>query len=345
VQLEKISFDPWGWGRKVKIWFPTINAGSGADIFTQRLAKALTRAGCETVITWIPHHWELLPRYFRQAPPRGTALIHANSWSAFAFVRHGLPTVATDHGFVGDPGFALDKRLKQKIYHRLLISRYVQRSFRECTAVTAVSNQVAKEIQPHCPNQVAVIQNWIDTDEFQPAPTMTDRVTFRVLYAGTTAHRKGFDVVQWLARQPIPNVELWCPRVLAKHLQGSSAAIHYYEKHAPGDMPSLYAQCDAVLMPSRYEGFGYVALEAMACARPVIGFACGGLLEICGESGGCHLVPVGDKEGLLAKLLQLAHDPDLLARTGTAGRQRAVDCFGESKAVEAYLSLYRSLLG
>lgn len=328
----------------MKVWLPAIRAGSGADVFTERLAAGLARAGCEPIVTWIPHRYELWPELFRSPPPAGTQLIHANSWSAFAFVRHGLPTVATEHGFVGDPNFVKSKTLKQRIYHDLLIGRHVHRSYRECAVVTAVSNYLADAIRPRCRDAV-VIPNWVDTDLFQPVRLQRQGRPFRVLYAGTRAFHKGFDVVRGLARSSNPGIELLCQKSLQPYLGNCRSDVHFFDKIPPSSMPELYARCDAVLVPSRYEGFGYVALEAMACARPVIGFDGGALHEVCGDGEAAVLVPMGDETAIRQAILALANDEALASRMGEAGRQRALEHFGEAKAIGAYMSVYQRLIG
>jgi len=69
-------------------------------------------------------------------------------------------------------------------------------------------------------------------------------------------------------------------------------------------------------MPSHYESFGMVALEAMACGTPVVASQIGGLAFLVkdGETG--YVIPDNDPELLSQKLTQLILDPALLARLG-----------------------------
>jgi len=329
----------------MKIWLPTIRAGSGADVFTERLAAGLARVGCEPSITWIAHGYELWPGLSRHRPPAGTQVIHANSWSAYAFVRHELPTVATEHGFVGDPGFERIKTRRQRAYHDLLIGRYVFRSFQQCAAVTAVSQHLAYVIQPYCVLPVVAIPNWIDTQLFQPSARVRQaQQPFRVLYAGTNSIRKGFDIVKRLVQRPMSGVELWCRGSLRSDMAVCRMDVRFFDKIPAARMPELYAQCDAVLMPSRYEGFGYVAAEAMACGRSVIGFDCGALREVCGTEGAAILVRMDDMTAIEDAINALAADRGKGTKMGEAGRQRVLERFNEAKAIDAYVSMYQSLL-
>src|SRR5207237_8707053 len=108
--------------QSVKVWFPTIRTGSGSDVFTRQLAGALTQIGVETSISWFPHYFEFVPDLLGAVrPPIGTDLIHANSWTGFAFRRSGIPLVVTNHLCVHDPAFARYKTISQKIYHACVI--------------------------------------------------------------------------------------------------------------------------------------------------------------------------------------------------------------------------------
>ena len=88
----------------MKIWLPAIQGRSGADVFTLRLCEALRREGCDAEISWFPNFYELFPFLLRGVPPPpGTAIIHANSWNAFAFKRKSIPLVVTEQLGVLDP--------------------------------------------------------------------------------------------------------------------------------------------------------------------------------------------------------------------------------------------------
>lgn len=93
------------------------------------------------------------------------------------------------------------------------------------------------------------------------------------------------------------------------------------------DMPLEYARCTLVVVPSRYESFGLVTAEALAAARPVVGFAdCVGTNELI-ESGvnGWLLDGSGDRVSTLAKGMSiLLKDDSLRARLAEAGPKSVV---------------------
>ncbi|MGZ6300000.1 MAG: glycosyltransferase, partial [Candidatus Limnocylindria bacterium] len=125
------------------------------------------------------------------------------------------------------------------------------------------------------------------------------------------------------------------------------------------EIRQLYSHAAIFVCPSVYEPFGITNLEAMACERPVVATAVGGIPEVVvdGETG--TLVPVEfraeepmtpvDPDRLAGDLAtainRLMADPELRARMGAAGRRRAVERFSWSSIAEQTVALYDSLPG
>jgi N-acetyl-alpha-D-glucosaminyl L-malate synthase BshA len=106
----------------------------------------------------------------------------------------------------------------------------------------------------------------------------------------------------------------------------------------------VLVNADLLLLPSELESFGLVALEALACGVPVIATQVGGLPEVV-EDGVCGaLRAVGDVEGMASAALLLLADPTLHRRYAQAGRQIAIERFGQSRIVERYRNLYEHVL-
>jgi len=335
--------------RSLRVWLPAIRAGSGADVFVLRLAEGLCDAGHEPVVQWFPHRYELMPwRLSAVLAPREIDVVHAASWQGFAFKRSGIPLVVTEHQYVDHPAFAPHRSLSQALYHRGFISPCTRRSYRQADALVAVSYHVADAMQKdgHSP---MVIHNWVDCRKLAPLePARSGRSKpFKLLFVGNPSRWKGEDVLSDLASMLGTDFEIHCLGGLRKGF-GDTARLPDNMRLLPRveleQMSRLYQSMDAVLVPTRYEAFGYVALEAMACGLPIVGFNSTGTAELALHGESALLAAVDDVAQLANYVRQLAADHQLCKRLGKAGRQRALTFFDEPMAMTAYLALYRRLI-
>lgn len=119
---------------------------------------------------------------------------------------------------------------------------------------------------------------------------------------------------------------------------GVDGRVRFWGKQ---ERPEQWIACaDVMLLPSRQESFGLVALEAMACGVPVVATRTGGLPEVVihGETGLLH--DVDDVEGMAASVRKILMDPALRRRMGDAGRRRAMENFSSEQIVPLYEDLY-----
>src|SRR5467141_435647 len=100
---------------------------------------------------------------------------------------------------------------------------------------------------------------------------------------------------------------------------------------------------DLFLLPSQTESFGLAALEAMACAVPVLASAVGGLPEVVVEGETGFLTPVGDVDGMIDRALRVLRDDALHARLRTAAARRAL-VFAADRIVPRYERVYEDVL-
>jgi glycosyltransferase involved in cell wall biosynthesis len=87
------------------------------------------------------------------------------------------------------------------------------------------------------------------------------------------------------------------------------------------DLVALYSNADAFVFPSRYEGFGFPPLEAMACGAPVIASPCGSLREVLGDAA--IYVDPDDVDQIGAAIAGVVGDPKLRERLSRLGQERA----------------------
>lgn len=108
----------------------------------------------------------------------------------------------------------------------------------------------------------------------------------------------------------------------------------------PSDLASYYERAAVVCVPSRREGYGVVAREAMAYKRPVVASAVGGLLDAVVHEETGLLVPPGDVAALRAVLERLLGDPELRRRLGASAREWARSELSWERATERMLAAY-----
>ena len=104
--------------------------------------------------------------------------------------------------------------------------------------------------------------------------------------------------------------------------QGVSEHTRFLCNLTHEELLGCYAHCDVFALPSAGEGFGFVFLEAMAQAKPVIGGAHGGTLDVIQDGVTGMLVPHGDRRLLSAALMMLLTDEARAAEMGEKGRAR-----------------------
>ena len=180
---------------------------------------------------------------------------------------------------------------------------------------------------------VSVIPNGVDSDRYRPAVDWPKDDGY-VLFVGRLVPQKGvgtlLEALAALRRRSSARLvvvgdgqlELFLQR-MARNL-GCSDRVDFAGWARGDELIRSYQRAQFVVMPSWYEPFGIVALEAMACGRPVIASATGGLMEIIEDGRNGFVVPPGDHLRLAARMLELIEHYDRRAAFGAAARARAV---------------------
>lgn len=174
-----------------------------------------------------------------------------------------------------------------------------------------------------------------------------------LLVLAQITRRKGIDVLLdafAAVRAPSPRTHLWIagdgPERAALAAQAASLglgdAVTFLGPRA--DKADLLAAADVLVLPSRREGLGIAALEAMAAGRAVLASRVGGLAEAVVHEGTGLLVPPDDASALGDALRRLLTDAALRARLGAAGPERIRAGFHCDHMVDAYDALYGEIL-
>src|SRR5207248_2879534 len=142
---------------------------------------------------------------------------------------------------------------------------------------------------------------------------------------------------------PIATPEIGELQKLATEL-GVTEYVRFIGKRQPDELRSYYCAGDVAVTTPLYEPFGLTPLEAMACGRPVIGSAVGGITYTVrnGETG--YLVPPRGPEALARRLREILRRPQLAERMGVAARARVERNFTWPLVAERTAALYDELL-
>lgn len=107
------------------------------------------------------------------------------------------------------------------------------------------------------------------------------------------------------------------------------------------NLASIYSLADILLLTSEKESFGLVALEAMACGKPVIATRAGGVPEVVDDGVTGFLRPIGDIEGMAEKVIELIKDDQLYSSLSKNSLKRAYYEFCQEKITRQYEEIYQ----
>jgi len=135
----------------------------------------------------------------------------------------------------------------------------------------------------------------------------------------------------------------WISVVAGAAALGVTDRIMLYPPQTQRRLADFYSAADVVLVPSRSESFGLVALEAQACGTPVIAASVGGLRYVVEDGVGGYLVEGHDPADHADRLIQILRSPDVQAELGSSGARQALRFTWDATAGELH-NVYRELL-
>jgi glycogen synthase len=295
--------------------------------------------------------------------PIDADLVHSHTWYAalagfLAKLLYDVPLVATVHSL--EP---LRPWKEEQLGRSYRLTAWAERVALEAAdRVVAVSAQSRGEILAHFdipPERVAVIHNGIDLATWQPTQEAATRRAHGIdgdyiLFVGRASRQKGLVHLLEAMRHVEAGVRLVCctsaadtpevEREIAAKVRETPRCLWINTLLREEQYIELYSHCAAFACPSVYEPFGIINLEAMACARPVVASAVGGIPEVVlpGRTG--LLVPPADPRALAAALNRVLGDRGLARRMGLAGRRRVEEHFSWAAIAAQTRRLYEQLL-
>jgi glycosyltransferase involved in cell wall biosynthesis len=231
--------------------------------------------------------------------------------------------------------------------------------------IVAVSARTAEEckVDYKIPEEkMSVIHNGVDLTEFN---SQIDRTRIRnkfslgekpmILAVGCSTIGKGIpfllrSMVDVVAQLPDAKLIVVGSRRYKDQMQSLAKDLGIQHNVIfPGlvthnEIPFYYAACDIVAVPSIYEAFPLVVLEAMASGRPVVASRVGGIPEAIETDSNGILFKVGDVSQLTSALISLLGDECLRAKMGREARLTAETRYDWKKIADRYLAEFESLL-
>lgn len=274
-------------------------------------------------------------------------VIHAHSTFAGAVVRllscaYAMPPVIyCPHGWAFDIEQSRTAKFATRLAERLLSYR--------AHRIIAISE--AERIQGVRAgirdNKFVVVPNGI-LGRRPDERAVWDDHRLKVLFVGRLDRQKGVDVLLAAARDLEAAFSV---RIIGEEVLSGSAGrkpcdpmrhIAFLGWQSKAAVVAQINACDLVVMPSRWEGFGLVAIEAMRAGKPVVASSVGGLQEIVEDGVTGLLVAPDDPTALAAALTRC--DLSTLQQMGNRGRQRFMAHYTSDRTHAGLMQVYADAL-
>jgi glycosyltransferase involved in cell wall biosynthesis len=319
---------------------------TGDETYVHNLLRSLPDHAGPLRFAAVTRHPELVPEGVEAVPLRARSqelrmaatlpLLLRRLRPALAHFQHSLPlgwrgpSVVTVH----DLSFERDSSVMRR-WDRLVFRRVVPRSARRARRVFAVSERTRRdlvELYAIDERKIVVTPNAVD-----PAFSPGSAPDGYLLFVGAIQARKDPLVAADAARALGMQLVVAGPEKepeLARELESRGAQLRGYVDKP--ELAQLYRGAAALLLPSRYEGFGLPVLEAMACGTPVVAADDAAMREVGGEAA-VYAAPAGFADGVRVALAER----DSRVRAGFERVRR----FSWDETARRAAAAYREVLG
>jgi glycosyltransferase involved in cell wall biosynthesis len=181
----------------------------------------------------------------------------------------------------------------------------------------------------------------------------SEQTSHHAIAVGRLCHQKGFDMLirTWqIVHRAHPE---WTLDIFGSGEDHDKLAAQIAEARLQdvvilnpptGDIMERYRESSLFVLSSRYEGFGMVLLEAMACGVPAVAMACKcGPRDIIDHEVNGLLVPDGDVEGLAAEVVRLIENPELRQKLACNARESIETRFSEEVIMQQWDKLFKEI--
>ncbi len=246
--------------------------------------------------------------------------------------------------------------------YRIAGERVVAQGADQIIAASEGEKEMLAEMYRASPNRISVVPCGVDTDKFRPMDRDAAKRKLGLdtdlpvlLFVGRIEALKGIDVLIRAAAQLEGRFQLVVVggdekdsdrretlESLATEL-GVRGKVVFLDAVPHDELPTVYNASDICVMPSYYESFGLVALEAMACGVPVVASRVGGLKETVQDGRTGYLVPWRCPEPFAERLDLLLTNEPLRLNLGEEAR-RVSENFRWSAVAEQVEGVYHDLV-
>jgi len=240
-------------------------------------------------------------------------------------------------------GWAFDQAASP---HKKLIYRWIERLLsRRSDAIICISHHETRIAEKFGIRRCKCIPNGIDAiDAGQDQALVAEESTSKlreILFVGRLDRQKGIDALLDAYRRVRPNFKLIVVGEAVRndlHLAPSEQVEFkgWLEKEA---LDAVYKSCDAIIVPSRWEGFGLVAVEAMARSKAVFASAVGGLIDIVRNEESGRLFSLDEMDQMLREIDSIPGEA--LQKMGRTGRKIFEENFTSQRMNTAIVNLYK----
>jgi glycosyltransferase involved in cell wall biosynthesis len=271
----------------------------------------------------------------------------------------GIPVVTTvHHPLTIDrrASFERDENLREAIgtmtFYPVGMQGFVARRLDGLfTSSTVSAREIHRDFRIQT-ERIRMVANGVDTELFRPALS-AERNANEILCVGRASDpNKGIgNLIESLALLPDhlrltlvdddhPNSPA---REKARRL-GCASRLHITGHIDSDELVRRYQRASLVVVPSRYEGFGLPAVEAMACGTPVVASAAGALTEVVGAAGGGVLVPPDEPRTLASAIADLMARPEIRTMLGKRGSTRVTEAYAWPRVARATAGAYAEFI-
>jgi len=324
----------------------------------------------ELAASWwgfLPEPFAFSLRAFRRLASRmrrgeGWDVVHdvqCLGWGLLGLRALGLPLVSTIHhplsvdrrtSFIRDENFrdALGTMTFYPIGMQSFLARRTERLF---TSSSASAKRIQRDFGVS-PQRIEMVANGVDTDLFRPDARVA-RNDNEILCVGRASDpNKGIKtLVESLPHLPagmkltlVDDDHPDNPALRHALALGCAERLDIVGRVPLEELIALYRRAALVVVPSRYEGFGLPAVEAMACGTPVVACAGGALPEVVRTAGGGLLTPCNDAEALARVIIGLMESPERRRALGEAGRRGVESAYAWPRVAARTAEVYGELL-